>query len=90
MGQESCYLVIGRQVRRIRKKLGLKQIDLAVEADLNRTYVSRIETGKARVTFDLLYKLVRGLGITSEELISNDDMYRGNLGYIAEGGVKNG
>jgi transcriptional regulator with XRE-family HTH domain len=89
MEQKSCYLVFGRKVRRARKNLELKQIDLAVEADLNRTYISRIETGKARVTFNLLYKLVRGLGITSEELISNDDIYRGNLGYISEGGIKN-
>jgi len=89
MEQESCYLVIGHQVRRIRKKLGLKQIDLAVEADLNRTYVSRIETGKARVTLNLLYKLVRSLGITSEELIPNDDMYQ-DLNYLTEGGNHNG
>ncbi len=62
---------IGRNLRKIRLQKGFMQIDVAVATDLNRTYISRIETGKARVTLDLLHKLVEGLEITSTELIED-------------------
>jgi len=45
------------------------QIDVAVITDLPRTYISKIETGKARVTLSLMYRLVKGLEITSTDLI---------------------
>lgn len=37
---------IGRNLRKIRLQKGLMQIDVAAASDLNRTYVSRIETDK--------------------------------------------
>lgn len=63
---------IGRNLRKIRLQKGLMQVDVAVATDLNRTYISRIETGKARVTFALLCRLVKRLEITSEDLIEDE------------------
>lgn len=63
------YLSIGQNLRRIRQQKGLMQIDVAVATNLNRTYISRIETGKARITLKLLCNLVRGLEISSDDLI---------------------
>ncbi len=60
---------VGQNLRRFRSQKGLAQIDVAVATDLNRTYVSRIETGKARITFNLLCKLVTGLEIKPADLI---------------------
>lgn len=62
---------IGENLRLIRVEKGLMQIDVAVATDLDRTYVSRIETGKARITCALLYRLVKGLEITSKDLIQD-------------------
>ncbi len=62
------------------------QIDVAVAADVDRTYISRVEAGKARITFNFISKLVKGLEITSNELIAGDDIpYVKNLSYTAEG-----
>lgn len=61
--------IIGRNLKAIRLQKNLAQIDVAVAADLNRTYVSRIENGKARITFVTLYRLVKGLEVTSDKLI---------------------
>ncbi len=86
-----CYQQFGRNLRRFRRNHGYMQIDIAVATDIDRTYVSRIETGKARVTFDLILKLVRGLEITSKELIENDDISgTRNLNYMTEGDTANG
>lgn len=67
----NCYLQIGQNLRAYRKSIGYFQIDVAVATDLHRTYVSRIESGKARVTYHLLVKLVRGLHISSDVLLKD-------------------
>lgn len=59
----------GRNLKRIRLQRGMMQIDVAVATNLNRTYISRIENGKARVTINLLFRLIKGLGITSRDLL---------------------
>lgn len=65
----NCYVQIGRNLRAYRKSIGFFQIDVAVATGLHSTYISRIETGKARITFDLLVKLVRKLHIPSGVLL---------------------
>ena len=62
----------GRNLRKIRLQKGLMQIDVAVATNLHRTYVSRIENGRARVSFFLLCKIVRGLNITSDDLVEDE------------------
>lgn len=65
----NCYIQIGRNLRTYRKSIGFFQVDVATAANLNRTYVSRIETGKARITYNLLVKLVRSLHIPPDVLL---------------------
>ncbi|HZE86990.1 MAG TPA: helix-turn-helix transcriptional regulator [Methylomirabilota bacterium] len=65
---------VGRNLRMIRLRKRLMQIDVAVATDLHRTYISKIETGKARITLDLLRKLVRGLEVTPKELMEGKDL----------------
>jgi transcriptional regulator with XRE-family HTH domain len=60
---------IGSNLKKIRLQKGLKQIEVAAATDLNRSYISRIECGKARISLDSIYQLVLGLEITSEELL---------------------
>lgn len=42
--------VVAETVRRARKAAGLSQEDLALEAGLDRTYISQVERGKRNVT----------------------------------------
>ena len=62
-------LRIGRNLKRIRLQRGLTQMEVSADTNLNRSYIGRIETGKARVTVALLEQLVKGLEITSRDLI---------------------
>lgn len=80
----------GCNLREFRIQKGLKQIDVAVAAGLNRTYISRIETGKARVTTGLIFRLVKGLEITSTELIKNEEIALARDIFYWSGGDKNG
>jgi len=61
---------VGSNLKKIRLQRGLTQAKVAVMTNLDRSYVCRIEKGKARITFSLLRQLVVGLGIKSGDLIN--------------------
>jgi transcriptional regulator with XRE-family HTH domain len=53
----------GNQVKRFRLEKGLSQEALALEADLDRTYIPSIEKGKRNVSLEVIYKLAKALDI---------------------------
>lgn len=53
---------IGRVIRALRLERGLTQEELALEADVATSNVSRIESGQRQPTGDLLRRLARALG----------------------------
>lgn len=60
---------LGRQILMYRKDRGITQGDLASRAGISRTYVSIIETGKARnISVKVLYALAAELGVTPADL----------------------
>ena len=60
---------IGCNLKKIRLQMKLSQMEISLITKLSRSYIGRIETRKARVTLGLLYMLVKGLKITSSDLI---------------------
>ncbi len=56
-------LKFGNQVKKIRLEKGLSQEALALEADLDRTYIPSIEKGKRNVSLEVIYKLAKALNI---------------------------
>ena len=54
--------LVARNIRRLRVGRGLSQEALAVDADIDRTYVSRLERGLENPTVAILEKLAFALG----------------------------
>ena len=48
--------VIGKQIRAFREKEGLSQDELAEIMEVNRSTISKVETGKFAITIDYLVK----------------------------------
>jgi transcriptional regulator with XRE-family HTH domain len=48
--------VIGKQIRTFREKKGLSQDELAEIMEVNRSTISKVETGKFAITIDYLVK----------------------------------
>ena len=48
--------VIGKQIRVFREKKGFSQDELAEIMDVNRSTISKVETGKFAITIDYLVK----------------------------------
>jgi transcriptional regulator with XRE-family HTH domain len=62
--------VLGRNVRRLRKKRGWSQEHLAAEAgELRQALISQIETGRANPTFDTLEYVAAALGVRVYDLL---------------------
>lgn len=55
------YQRLGEKIIRVRQKRKLSQEQLALLSDMDRTYLARIEEGKANPTVKVLNKLSRVL-----------------------------
>ncbi len=62
-------VVFGIVLRRVRKEANLSQEGLALEADLQRNYISLIELGTNQPTITTIFKLAKALKIKPNELI---------------------
>lgn len=64
---------IGWNLRRLRVTQGLSQERLALEAEIDRSYVGRVERGKENVTVATLEAFARVLSINVSELFVEID-----------------
>jgi transcriptional regulator with XRE-family HTH domain len=59
--------LVARNIRRLRVAKGLSQEVLAVDAEIDRTYVSRLERGLENPTVAVLERLAKALSANIEE-----------------------
>lgn len=67
---ESVLVRFGRRVRELRKKRGMSQEALALEAGLDRSYVGGVERGERNIALVNIEKLARALGVAAESLFA--------------------
>lgn len=60
---------VGQNVRRLREEAGLSQEKLALEADLDRTYVSGVERGVRNPTVTVLARIAKALKTDPDKLL---------------------
>jgi Predicted transcriptional regulators len=63
------YQRLGERLSRIRKQKAISQDKLASFSDVDRTYIAKIENGKANPSFKVLVKIARGLKIKVATLL---------------------
>ena len=56
-------------LRRLRHAKGISQEDLAYEADVNRTYLSKLEKGVSYPGLEIIAKIANALGVEPAELL---------------------
>jgi len=59
----------GAHVKKLRLSSSLSQEQLALRADIDRTYISGIERGKRNVSVVNLFKIARALNIPASKLL---------------------
>ena len=60
---------LGQNIKRIRLKKQMSQGDICRAIDMDRSYMSAIESGKKNVTLIVLEKLANALDVSVDELL---------------------
>ncbi|HAT7795437.1 TPA: helix-turn-helix domain-containing protein [Legionella pneumophila] len=76
MKKQPDLILIGKQIRKIRREKGFSQEGFANIIEMNRGYYGTVERGEANVTVLNLLKILKGLGVTPNELFPTTT-YRG-------------
>jgi len=58
-------IILGKNIKEIRKKLGLTQEELAEKLDVNFQYLSKVENGKVGISIDNAIKICKIAGCSS-------------------------
>lgn len=61
--------IIGLKIREQRQKAGINQEKLALQAEIDRSYMGRIERGEVNITVDKLYRLCTVLECEAADLL---------------------
>lgn len=75
----SLQINLGIAILQLRKQQGLSQERLALEADIDRRYMSDVENGKRNISLDIIERIASRLGIDVSELLR----YAENVGKDA-------
>ncbi|AUX62373.1 helix-turn-helix domain-containing protein [Simonsiella muelleri] len=65
--------IIGNNIRNKRKILNIKQDELALLAEIDRSYMGRIERGEVNLTVDKLFQISLILKCEAAELLPNHE-----------------
>lgn len=70
MGTKTIPVAFGEVLRECRAKAGFSQEELALKADLDRTYISLLERGLRQPTLETLFTLAGVLGIAPGTMVT--------------------
>lgn len=64
---------LGQRIKELRHKVSLSQEQLALKADLDRTYMTSVENGRRNISIQNIEKIINALEITFEEFFNGFD-----------------
>lgn len=64
--------LVGRNVKRVRQKVGLTQEQFADVSGFSQQYISSLERGRRNPTIVTLYELAKALGVGHTELVRHE------------------
>ena len=65
---QQVFKLMKNNIQQLRKAMHLSQEDLAVKTDVSRQTINSIETGKFDPSLPLVFKLLKTLDVSLEEL----------------------
>lgn len=69
MSEKEFLRKLGKNIKKIRKSKGIKQIELAYDCDFEGSNMSRIEAGRINISVKLLLKIAKSLDVDFKDLI---------------------
>jgi len=63
--------MLGVNIRKIREEKGMMQVDLCKKLEVDRAYISNVESGKKNPTLSTVEKIAKALNVPASELLKN-------------------
>ncbi|GLC89796.1 helix-turn-helix domain-containing protein [Lysinibacillus piscis] len=73
---DELLLLLGEKIRTVREARGLSQEELAEMANINRSRISNIETGKINITINTLVSILNALEIHYADLFNFNEQIK--------------
>ena len=68
--ERSPEALLGKEISRLRKLIGLSQEELGFRAEVHRTYISQRERGLKSPTLNMMLRLSRALKASASKLVA--------------------
>lgn len=72
--QHPKLIALGEAIRLARKEQGISQERLALLAEIDRSYMGRVERGDNNVAVLTLIRIAQALGVSLKDLMNNADL----------------
>ncbi len=69
--KQPILVKLGSNIKSARKSLGLSQEDLALEADIDRSYIGGVERGERNIAIINLCKIAKALNVKPSFLLKD-------------------
>lgn len=66
---------LGMRIRYLRKQKGMSQLDLALESDINKNYISDLERGSRNPSLLILERIAKALDVSLEILFQGIETF---------------
>ena len=63
------YIILGKNIRKHRLMLGLKQAELAEKCDCSESHIGQIENGRGKPSLEMCVRIANALGVTIDQLL---------------------
>lgn len=73
------YIIIGKHIKKARKKMKITQEKLAELIDKCPSYISYIETGRKKLSLETLIDIANTLQVSADELLSFNIEYKNEV-----------
>jgi transcriptional regulator with XRE-family HTH domain len=69
MGVNACLKQVGENIKKARRRRGLRQVDVNEKIGVNYRHYQNIEAGRVNLTIDTLCRLARLFRVSLEDLV---------------------
>ena len=71
-GKKVNYQLLGKMVKKVRKKAGLSQLELAEMVDISPQFMSKIENGVKQACLQTVYSIAKSLNVSMDLIMGLD------------------
>lgn len=83
MNEQEFYLWIGKRIRDLREKAGMKKKDLAEKIGISPTFLSNVENDGKKISAFQINRILKALGLTQSDLMDDEGKKNSRLPSMA-------